>query len=80
MDLNGFQIHAHTMGDAAIAQVLDGLERSRDINQKPNNRPCFIHNYLEENLFNMSYGQIEKTKVMMTMLNGQVVYGSLGNC
>lgn len=43
---NGFQTHAHTMGDAAIAQVLDGLERSREINQKPNNRPCFIHNYL----------------------------------
>jgi len=43
---HGFQIHAHTIGDAAVAQVLNGLERSREINKKSNNRPCFIHNYL----------------------------------
>ncbi len=46
LEANGFQIHAHTLGDAAVAQILTALEKSREINAKPNNRPYLIHNYL----------------------------------
>ncbi len=42
----GFQIHAHTIGDLAMDKVLTALERSREVNSAPNNRPMFIHNYL----------------------------------
>ncbi|WP_339670751.1 amidohydrolase family protein [Dasania marina] len=42
----GFQIHAHTIGDRAMANVLTALERSRAVNKRGNNQPMFIHNYL----------------------------------
>lgn len=46
LEAAGFQMHLHTLGDAAVAQALGGLEMSRDINHAPNNRPYFVHNYL----------------------------------
>lgn len=45
LESEGFQLHAHTVGDAAVSQVLDALEVSRTVNGK-NNRPHFAHNYL----------------------------------
>ena len=41
-----FQVHAHTLGDRAVAAVLDALERSRRLRGQPNNRPSFVHCYL----------------------------------
>ena len=46
LEAEGFQIHAHTIGDLAMDKVLTALERSRQVNDAPNNRPMFIHNYL----------------------------------
>ncbi len=46
LEAAGFQIHAHTIGDLAMDKVLTGLEHSRRVNDAPNNRPMFIHNYL----------------------------------
>lgn len=43
---HGFQVHAHTIGDAAVDKVLTALETSREINAKPNDRPFLIHCYL----------------------------------
>jgi predicted amidohydrolase YtcJ len=43
---HGFQVHAHTIGDAAVDQVLTALEASREINGAPNDRPFLIHCYL----------------------------------
>lgn len=34
----GFQLHMHTIGDAAVSQALDALELSRQTNGMPNRR------------------------------------------
>lgn len=46
LEARGFQMHLHTLGDAAVAQALTALEQSRELNGQPNLRPYLIHNYL----------------------------------
>ena len=46
LEAQGFQMHLHTIGDAALAQALTALERSREVNGVANRRPYLIHNYL----------------------------------
>ena len=46
LEARGFQMHLHTIGDAAVSQALDALEKSREQNGKANTRPYLIHNYL----------------------------------
>lgn len=46
LEAEGFQLHLHTLGDAAVAQALTALELSREVNKAPNRRPYLIHNYL----------------------------------
>ncbi|MFK7829061.1 MAG: amidohydrolase [Congregibacter sp.] len=42
----GYQLHFHTVGDAAISQGLRVLEASRDARGAGNIRPIFAHDYL----------------------------------
>lgn len=42
----GYQLHFHTVGDAAIAQGLRVLEKSRKARGAANIRPIFAHDYL----------------------------------
>lgn len=42
----GYQLHFHTVGDAAIAQGLRVLNASRMARNAPNNRPVFAHDYV----------------------------------
>lgn len=42
----GYQLHFHTVGDAAITQGLRILAASREARSAPNNRPIFAHDYL----------------------------------
>jgi predicted amidohydrolase YtcJ len=46
LEANGFQLHMHTIGDAAVSQALTALEKSREISGSGNIRPYLIHNYL----------------------------------
>ncbi len=45
MEAMGYQVHMHTIGDRAVKQALMGLEESRKVNNKENNKPYLIHNY-----------------------------------
>jgi predicted amidohydrolase YtcJ len=45
LEARGFQMHMHTIGDAAVDQALTALEASRKQNNAPNRRPYLIHNY-----------------------------------
>ncbi len=42
----GYQLHFHTVGDAAISQGLRLLRASSEARGQPNNRPVFAHDYL----------------------------------
>lgn len=42
----GYQLHFHTVGDAAISDGLDLLTAVRQRRSAPNNRPVFAHDYL----------------------------------
>lgn len=42
----GYQLHFHTVGDAAISEGLRVLEASREARGAPNRRPIFAHDYL----------------------------------
>lgn len=42
----GYQLHFHTVGDAAISQGLRVLAASREARGAANNRPVFAHDYL----------------------------------
>jgi hypothetical protein len=42
----GYQLHFHTVGDAAISQGLRLLRGSAEARGAPNNRPVFAHDYL----------------------------------
>jgi predicted amidohydrolase YtcJ len=60
----GYQLHFHTVGDAAITQGLAVLAASRDARAAANNRPVFAHDYLVQDA---DYSALREAGAFMQM-------------
>jgi predicted amidohydrolase YtcJ len=60
----GYQLHFHTVGDAAITQGLAVLAASREARAAANNRPVFAHDYLVQDA---DYSALREAGAFMQM-------------
>ena len=73
----GYQLHFHTVGDAAISQGLRVLAASRKTRRAANNRPVFAHDYLvrvDDYAALREAGAFMQLTMLWDQLNDSMVY------
>lgn len=60
---NGFQMHFHVIGDAAVAQMLDALEYAEEANGRPNIRPVGAHMQMVDR---EDYERLKKQEIIVS--------------